>query len=194
MRLEFEHGVIRQWSPADKTRLVELADNRNIWRNMADRFPHPYTASDADEWFNYVSRMRTPTHWAIEIEGCAAGAVGIEIRRGMYRLSAGLGYWLGEPYWGRGVVTAAVRALVPALFERFDLARLEARVFEWNRASARVLEKAGFTREGTLSRSALKDGRLVDQFLYALIDRRRLQAGRAEDESQATTPPGRACR
>jgi len=190
MRLAFSKGIIREWCASDRPRLVKLADNKNIWRNMADRFPHPYTTADADDWFAYLASQRTPTHWAIEIDGRAAGAAGIEIQAGMYRHSATFGYWLGEPYWGRGIATAVVRALAPALFGRFDLVRLEARVFHWNPASARVLDKAGFSHEGVLRCSAIKDGRYVDQLVYALLDEETSRERRPATVHEMRSEPG----
>jgi RimJ/RimL family protein N-acetyltransferase len=170
MRIEFEHGVIRDWSESDKADLVALANNRKIWRNLTDRFPHPYTEKDANWWIAHVSTMAVRTSWAIEADNRAVGGIGIELRDGIYAKSAEFGYWLGQPYWGRGIATSAARALVPEILSRFGLVRLEARVFAWNPASMRVLEKTGFQREAVMRRAALKDGVLVDQVLYAYVD------------------------
>ena len=170
MRIEFEHGVIRDWSGHDLADLVEFANNRTIWRNLTDRFPHPYTEADGRWWIADVSGMAVPTAWAIEVERRAIGGIGIELREGIYAKSAEFGYWLGESFWGRGIATAAVRALVPELMARFGLIRLEARVYAWNPASMRVLEKAGFKREGVMRRGAVKDGVVVDQVLYAYVE------------------------
>jgi ribosomal-protein-alanine N-acetyltransferase len=170
MRTEFEHGVIRDWSEHDKADLVALANNRKIWRNLTDRFPHPYTERDANWWIAHVAGMPVRTSWAVEVDSRAIGGIGIDPREGIYAKSAEFGYWLGEPYWGRGIATAATRALVPEIMSRFGLIRLEARVFAWNPASMRVLEKAGFKREGVMRRAAFKDGVLIDQVLYAYVE------------------------
>ncbi len=135
---------------------------------MADRFPHPYTEADADSWISGLAHAETPTHWAIEFQGRAVGGIGIDVREGMYRKTAEFGYWIGEPYWGKGIATAAARVLVADAMPRFGLVRLQAHVFEWNPVSMRVLEKTGFPREGVLRRSAVKDGILVNQVMYAL--------------------------
>jgi ribosomal-protein-alanine N-acetyltransferase len=170
MRIEFECGVIRDWSDQDLADLVEFANNRKIWRNLTDRFPHPYTEADARWWVAHMAEMPIATAWAIQVDDRAVGGIGIELRDGIYAKSAEFGYWLGEPYWGRGIATAAARALVPEILSRFGLVRLEARVFAWNPASMRVLEKAGFKREGVMRRGAVKDGAVVDQALYAYIE------------------------
>jgi len=170
MRLECEKSVIREWAPSDKAALVRFANNRKIWRNLAHVFPHPYTDADADWWFSFLAQMPEPTSWAIEIDGLAVGAIGVTLREGIYLKCAEFGYWLGEPYWGRGIMTEAVKAVSSYVMRRFGLIRLEAPVFEWNPASMRVLEKCGFVREGVLRASAVKDGQVIDRVLYALID------------------------
>ncbi len=87
----------------------------------------------------------------------------------MHRRSAEIGYWLAEPYWGRGIATRALRAFADYAFATFDLVRLYGTPFEWNPASARVLEKAGFAYEGLLRQSITKDGRSVGAWMYGLV-------------------------
>lgn len=163
--------MIREWAPNDKAALVRFANNRNIWRNLAHVFPHPYTDADADGWFSFLAGMPEPTSWAIEVDGLAVGSIGVTLREGIYIKSAEFGYWLAEPYWGRGIMTDAVKAASRYAMRRFELIRLESPVFEWNPASMRVLEKCGFVREGVLRASAVKDGQVIDRVLYALVVR-----------------------
>jgi len=162
---------VRDWSPGDKEALVRDGDNRAIWRNLTHMFPHPYTEADADAWLAYLAAMPEPTSWAIEVEGAAAGGIGVEPGEGVFARSADFGYWLAEPYWGRGIMTEAVRAVVPYAMERFSLCRLESAVFAWNPASMRVLEKCGFQREGVSRASVFKDGEVIDRIVYALVER-----------------------
>jgi [ribosomal protein S5]-alanine N-acetyltransferase len=169
MRLDCGPCVVRDWNPADKPSLLRLANNRNVWRNLTHRFPHPYTEPDADFWFGLIAKMSPPTHWAIEVDGQAAGGIGLDRGTGVFEKSARFGYWLGEPFWGRGIMTAAVSATVEHVLAAFDLERLEAPVFAWNPASMRILEKCGFVREGVLRRSILKDDQLIDSVLYARV-------------------------
>jgi RimJ/RimL family protein N-acetyltransferase len=152
--------VVRDWTRADQPSLVCFANNRNVWRNFKDRFPHPYTDAHAEQWLGVLEAMAEPTHWAIEVNGQAAGSIGVELGSGHF------GYWLGEPFWHRGIMTAAVGRVAPYVLQRFTLPRLQAPVFEWNPASMRVLEKCGFQREGVLRCSIRKDGKLIDQVLY----------------------------
>ena len=104
------------------------------------------------------------------VGGAAVGGIGCRLGEGVYKRSAQFGYWLSEAQWGRGIMTAAVKGVVPYAMERFHLVRLESPVFEWNQVSMRVLEKCGFAREAVLRSSIAKDGQLIDSVLYAFID------------------------
>ncbi len=159
--------TVRTWQWSDRESLVKHANNRKIWINVRDRFPSPYRADDADRWLAFVRSARPETNFAIAVEGAAVGGIGFAMQEDVNRVSAEVGYWLGEAYWGKGITTAALRAVTEYAFASFDLCRLYASVFEWNRASCRVLEKAGYACEATLKRSAIKGGRTIDQFLYA---------------------------
>jgi ribosomal-protein-alanine N-acetyltransferase len=173
VRLELERCIVREWSREDARSLVEHADNRNIWINLRDRFPHPYRAEDAERFLEHTSRTKPPTVWAIEVDRHAVGGIGVEPLSDVERVSGEIGYWLGEPYWGRGIVTDAVRAVTQYAFREFDLTRIFALPFADNAASIRVLEKAGYALEGRLLHSAIKDGVIRDQLMYAAYRRPR---------------------
>ena len=160
---------VRSWRPHDAAALVEHANNRKIWLNLRDRFPHPYTARDARAFLKSVLAAQPETNFAIDVDGHAVGGIAFRRQSDVERVGAELGYWLGEEYWGRGIATAAVRAVSEHALAGHDLRRIFALPFAENRASARVLEKAGFTLEGVLRSSAIKDGRVLDQLLYARI-------------------------
>lgn len=170
MRLDCGKCVVRDWSRADKASLLQHANNRNVWRNLHDIFPHPYTEADAQNWFSLLEAMAEPTHWAIDLEGRAVGGVGCTLGKGMHAKSAQFGYWLGEAYWGRGIMTAAIQRVAPYVLLHFKLVRLQSPVFAWNPASMRVLEKSGFVREGVHRAALFKDGEIIDEVLYALVD------------------------
>jgi ribosomal-protein-alanine N-acetyltransferase len=170
IRTAVEGLILRRWHTADLEPLVRYANNRQVWLNLKDRFPHPYTEADARAWFAHCdARTGEPTSFAIDWHGEAIGGAGLEPLADVYRLTATVGYWLGEPFWGRGFATQAVRALTAYAFSTFDLHRLEATVFDWNQASARVLEKAGYALEGRLRHSIIKDNRIADTLLYARL-------------------------
>lgn len=160
--------------PSDVADIVRVADNRAVWRNLTHTFPHPYTEADARGWLAIVAAQPEPTHWAIEVDGQVAGGIGVKIGEGVFSKSGDFGYWLGEPYWGRGIMTEAARATAPYVMEHFGLCRLEAAVYEWNPASMRVLEKCGFVREAVIAANVYKDGEIIDEVLYALVDRDRI--------------------
>jgi [ribosomal protein S5]-alanine N-acetyltransferase len=169
MVIDLGSCAIRSWRAGDEDALVCHADDREVWINLRDRFPHPYTAADAHAWLRLVAETTPETNFAIAVDGEAIGGVGITLNGDVHRRSAEIGYWLGKRFWGRGIATEVVRAMTDWAFARFDLCRLHAGVFEWNPASARVLEKAGYVLEGRLRRSVTKDGRTIDQFLYAVV-------------------------
>jgi [ribosomal protein S5]-alanine N-acetyltransferase len=169
VELTLSRCTLRPWRVGDEPSLVRHADNRNVSRNLKDRFPFPYTTADAAAWVTHAG-TRTPfTSLAIAVEGAAVGGIGIELGADVFHRSAEIGYWLGEPFWGRGIATEALRAMTDYAFAHFDICRLEAGVFGWNPASARVLEKAGYTLEGRARCAVVKDGRLGDRLLYGLV-------------------------
>jgi [ribosomal protein S5]-alanine N-acetyltransferase len=169
MNIDFSVCKIREWRREDEKSLAHHANNRNIWLNLRDRFPSPYQASDARRFIKSVLLQQPLTTFAIEVDSEAAGGIGIVMQEDVNRKSAEIGYWLGEAYWGRGITTLAVRAMTEYAFANFPLVRIYAFVFEWNTASMRVLEKAGYIMEARLRRSAIKDGQIIDEFLYALV-------------------------
>jgi [ribosomal protein S5]-alanine N-acetyltransferase len=169
MRLPLGVCEVRSWRPGDAASIVEHANNRQVWLNLLDRFPHPYTSRDARAFLKSVLGARPETNFAIDVDGAAVGGIAFHVQSDVERVGAELGYWLGEKFWGRGIATAAVSAVTEHALAAPGLLRVFAMPFAENRASARVLEKAGFTREGVLRSSAIKNGRVLDQLLYARI-------------------------
>ncbi|MGH8129350.1 MAG: GNAT family N-acetyltransferase [Steroidobacteraceae bacterium] len=171
MHLECGSCIVRNWRDGDRDALLRFANNRRIWRNLKDRFPHPYTAAEADAWLALNRTHPERTGWAIEVDGLAVGGIGLVPGEDVHVKCAHIGYWLGEPYWGRGIATDAVRAVSDYGLTRLGFLRLEAPVFEWNPASMRVLEKCGFSPEGVMEKSVLKDGEIINSVLYARVAR-----------------------
>ena len=161
--------VLRSWHDTDKNALILHGNNRQIWRNLTGIFPHPYTEDDALKWIETANRPGRDVNLAVEFDGKAIGGIGIRAGNDVTVYTATLGYWIGETYWGNGIATAAVKAMVAYVLFGNEFARLEARIFAWNPASMRVLEKVGFVREGVLKYSIFKDGQIVDSVLYALV-------------------------
>ena len=167
MRLELPRSTVRRWAATDLTSLVTHANNRHVSIHLRDRFPFPYEVEHGRKFLDWIVQQASPTVWAIEVSGEAAGGIGVELHQDVERVSAEIGYWLGEFAWGRGIVTEALHAVTAEVFRRFELTRIYALPFADNLASVRVLEKAGYTLEGHLRQSAIKDGVIRDQLLYA---------------------------
>ncbi|UFH52350.1 GNAT family N-acetyltransferase [Spirosoma sp. KNUC1025] len=160
---------LRPFQLSDADSVLKHANNRALWLNLRDRFPHPYTQADAEWWVNFASTLSPLTGFAIDIDGEAVGAIGLELHSDIERCSAEVGYWLGEQHWGKGIMSAALRAITDYGFNQFELTRIYAVPFVRNAPSVRILEKAGYQLEGLMRRSAIKDGVILDQFLYASV-------------------------
>jgi ribosomal-protein-alanine N-acetyltransferase len=167
LRTSLSGCSLRAWNKEDQAALVRNANNRKVWRNLTEMFPHPYTEADAEHWLSIANQAEPSIHLAIEAEGTAVGGIGVIAGEGIARHTGQFGYWLGEAYWGKGIATAAAQAMVAHVFSGTQFLRLEAPVFEWNPPSMHVLEKVGFIREGVLKRSVFKDGQLIDSVMYA---------------------------
>jgi len=169
LRIDAGPVTLRRWRESDIDALVAEADNRAVWRNMLDVFPHPYTRSDGELWIGRCMRQEPPADLVLALEDQLIGACGANRRSGVSRYTANVGYWLGENHWGRGIMTEAFGRFLEYVWETFDVERLEAEVFAWNQASVRVLEKNGFIREGTRRRAIYKDDEFVDEHFYSLL-------------------------
>ena len=167
MRIVIGEWLIRAYEAGDVDALVKYANNRNVSIHLRDRFPYPYTRRDARAWIERA--LDTETHFAVASPQELIGGIGFQPQEDVYRRSAEIGYWIAEPYWGRGIATRALVAVTAYAFAHFDLVRLYACVFAGNAASERVLEKAGYVCEGNLRRCVFKDDRLLDQKIYAIL-------------------------
>ncbi len=170
MQLDCGHCTVRSWRNGDEDSLVLHANNRKIWLNLRDRFPHPYTRADAQWWIQTVQERKPETNFAIDVGGKAVGGISVMLHDDVERCSAEVGYWLGEAFWGQGIMTAVLRVVTDYAFKEFSLTRIYAVPFAQNASSCKVLEKAGFVLEGVLRQSAVKDGVILDQLTYARTD------------------------
>jgi RimJ/RimL family protein N-acetyltransferase len=167
MHLDLSTCRIRLWSLTDAESLHTNANDRDVSIHLRDRFPYPYSLEQARQFLGWVTTQATPTVWAIAVGNDAVGAIGIELHSDVERVSAEIGYWLGKKYWNRGIATDALKAVTKEAFKRFEITRLYAVPFADHVASVRVLEKAGYVREGHLRQSAIKNGKIRDQLLFA---------------------------
>jgi RimJ/RimL family protein N-acetyltransferase len=165
-----ESGVIlRAPQPDDATALAKHANDRDVWINLRDRLPHPYTIEHAREWIDSVAGQTPRLSFIIDLNGEAMGGIGLTPGTDIERCSAEVGYYVGKEYWGRGICTAALQRITQYAFEDLGLLRVFATPLTWNPASFRVLEKAGYQREGIMRNACIKDGKVVDMALYAKI-------------------------
>lgn len=166
----FDCGValLRPWRTDDLESLVANASHADVSRGLRDRFPYPYTGDDGRAWLARAVD-ESDRAWAIEFDGAAVGGVSLHPGTDVHRHSAELGYWLGRRYWGRGLMSAIVAAFAPCAMDAFRLHRLHATVYANNPASMRVLEKAGFEREGVHKSAVVKRGELLDIVMYARV-------------------------
>ena len=169
MRIDLGEWCIRSFAATDAESIVKYANNRHISINLRDRFPYPYTRADADAFLDAAWAQQPESDFAIAAPHEVIGGIGFHRQPDVYRLSAEVGYWLGEPFWGRGILTDALKGVTGYAMKTHGLTRIYALPFSWNAASCRVLEKAGYVLEARLRCSAIKSGELTDQMQYAFI-------------------------
>jgi RimJ/RimL family protein N-acetyltransferase len=160
--------ILRPWNVDDLESLVENANNPSIAKFMTDGFPHPYSAEIGKAFIAFATKD-DPVHiFAIDITGKAVGGIGIHPQQDIMRKNAELGYWLGEKYWGNGILTRAIPQMLDFAFKTYDINRVFARPFGTNFASQRVLEKTGFSLEAKLEKTVFKNGEYLDELIYAI--------------------------
>ena len=169
MEIITEDFILRQWRSEDAKELAKIADNKKIYDNLRDVFPHPYTLEDAQNYISFVLENHKDLILVIEVEGKPAGNIGAFFKEDVYRKSAEIGYFLGEPYWGRGIMTKVIQVFSGYVFGNYDVIRLFAEPFARNAGSRRVLEKAGFGLEGILKQSIIKNNKIEDSCIYACL-------------------------
>jgi [ribosomal protein S5]-alanine N-acetyltransferase len=163
--MDFE---LRPWTMDDLDDLVAAANNFKIAKNMMDMFPHPYHQENGKAFIEMTMKASPPNIMAIVVEGKANGGIGIHPQHDVHRKNAELGYWLAEPFWGKGIVPKAVERMVKYAFDNFDITRIFARPFGTNKASQRVLEKAGFILEARFDKTIFKNNEYQDELVYAI--------------------------
>jgi RimJ/RimL family protein N-acetyltransferase len=174
MEFQLSTALLRPYRLSDKASICEdrLIHNPRVAQYMSN-IPHPYTERDAEEWLQLASTTVAHHQFAIVRNDRVIGGIGFIFppggRAGVQRHTAEFGYWLGEPYWGKGIATEAATAVSNWGFQALDLVRIEAAVYHPNLASARVLEKAGFQFEGRLQAAYFKNGQFYDGLLFAKV-------------------------
>jgi ribosomal-protein-alanine N-acetyltransferase len=167
MEIICARALLRPLVAADAKSLALHANDRGVWQNLRDRFPHPYTVADASAYIAHVAARPVQTSFGIVVEEQTIGSITLMLGEDVERRSAEIGYWIGRAHWGRGIMPEVVQATTRYAFQQLQLARVFAVPFATTSRSARVLDKAGYVREGVMRHSAVKDGVLLDQLLYA---------------------------
>ncbi|MBT8317574.1 MAG: GNAT family N-acetyltransferase [Lutibacter sp.] len=160
--------ILRQWNLKDIESLVKYANNSKIAANLTDQFPHPYTKEHGEAFIKMATKNSPDRIFAIEINGEASGGIGLHFQTDIHKKNAELGYWLAEPYWGKGIMTKVVLQMIDYGFKTFEIDRIFARPFGTNIGSQKVLEKAGFILEGKFEKTLFKQGEYLDELIYAI--------------------------
>lgn len=165
--------VLRCFTEKDIESIAKYANNKKIADALRDDFPHPYTIKDAKKYVRACinSQNSLKIYRAISLDGEAIGSIAIVVQPqdDIYRKSAEIGYWLGEPFWGNGIMTESIKHMCQVGFEYYDLERIYAEIFRTNIRSANTLERAGFTYEGTLRNSICKHGKMYSSCMYSIL-------------------------
>lgn len=167
------HGniVLRPWRKSDADQLPAIASCKEIADNLRDGFPHPYTIEDANKWLSIATKYNRgkTKYFAIEKDGVLVGSIGVVQQEDIYRMNAEIGYFVGREFWGQGIVSAALRLIIPYIFDNFDVIRIYAEPYTHNLASRRVLEKNGFICEAVLKNNVIKNNVILDSCIYSLL-------------------------
>ncbi len=162
---------IRKWKLSDAKDLAASLSNKKVQDNLRDGLPYPYTEQDGKEFISaMLSADESETFaFAITVDNMVIGSIGIFRQGNIHRQTAELGYYIAEEYWGKGIMTEAVKQICEYVFAKSDIIRIYAEPFAYNIASCRVLEKVGFQYEGTLRSNAVKNGKVIDMEMYSLL-------------------------
>ena len=162
---------IRKWELSDAKDLAAALSNKKVQDNLRDGLPYPYTEQDGKEFISaMLSADENETFaFAITVDDKVVGSIGIFRQGNIHRQTAELGYYIAEEYWGKGIMTEAVKQICEYVFANSDIIRIYAEPFAYNIASCRALEKAGFQYEGTLRSNAVKNGKVIDMKMYSLL-------------------------
>ncbi|WP_207431485.1 GNAT family N-acetyltransferase [Sabulibacter ruber] len=161
--------TLRPLQDHDRDALAQLANNKKIWDNLRDILPHPYTPADADAFIQLTRQEKEPMTFAIAFDQQFCGIIGLVGQTDIYRKTAEIGYWIGEPFWKRGIATTAVKLITAYGLHQLGFLRIHTGIFEYNPGSMRVLEKNGYEKDGIFRKSLVKNGQIWDEHRYSII-------------------------
>ena len=161
--------ILRPWQKEDAQTLASIANNKNIWNNLLDGFPSPFTVMDALQWINKEGAANPITKFAIQHDNQVVGGIGMMLHEDVYKNTVELGYFVGEPFWGKGIAHKAIVTLVEHIQKQQSITRIFARVYEHNKASMKALQKAGFYLEGIQRKAAIKNNKVMDIYVWVKL-------------------------
>lgn len=169
MKIKENQVLLRSLTMADAAPMALLANNKKIWDNVRDYMPYPYSEQNGREFIDMVQKEDRPMTFGISYKGRLAGVIGLVPQEDIYRKTAEVGYWLGEPFWGKGIATQAVKMITKYGFEQMDFIRIYAGIFEYNIGSMRVLEKNGYIKEAIFEKALIKNDQIWAEHRYAIL-------------------------
>jgi len=168
--LKSDKIILRRLDDSDRSALAQLANNKKIWDNLRDVMPYPYTEDDA-LFFIHLAKQEEPSlTFAIEYNGELCGVIGLVPQQDVYKKTAEIGYWIGEPFWNKGIATKAVNLLTNYGFDKLGLVRIHTGVFDYNIGSMKVLEKCGYKKDGVFEKAIIKNGNIYDEHRFSKIN------------------------
>lgn len=166
MKIIAEKLILRSWHMDDAPSLAEHANNKKVWDNLRDQFPHPYTLADAREWIKHCEKQTPTLNFAIVVDYEAVGGIGLTPQHDIHRKNMEIGFWLSEAYWKQGIMSEAIQEVCVYVKDNFTINRLYGRIFSTNKASQRALRKNGFKREAVLKNAIYKKESFIDEVIY----------------------------
>lgn len=148
---------------------AQMRNNPTVLKNGYDKTPDPFTKQDAIDFINIQLAQDPPQRFLIFHNNELAGEIGITIQEDVHRLCAEIGYFIAEPFWGKGLATAAIKKMTEYTFATFEIVRIMAGVFDFNKASMKALEKNGYYLESIRKRSVIKNGQIIDDYIWVKL-------------------------
>jgi RimJ/RimL family protein N-acetyltransferase len=160
--------ILRPLNETDKSDLAQLANNKKVWDNLRDIMPFPYSVDDAIFFINLTKQEEPRMTFGIEYDGQLCGVIGLIAQQDVYRKTAEIGYWIGEPFWNKGIATQAVKLITNYGLNKLDYIRIHTGVFEYNIGSMKVLEKCGYKRDGVFEKAIIKNGKIFNEHRFSI--------------------------
>ncbi len=159
----------RQYSLDYADTLAQIRNNPGVLDNGYDKTPDPFTKQDAIDFIKIQLGNNPPRRFLIFHNDELAGEIGITLQDDVHRLCAEIGYFIAEPFWGKGLATAAIKKMTAYAFSTFEIVRISAGVFEFNKASMKALEKNGYYLECIRKNSVIKKGKIMADYIWVKL-------------------------